>query len=505
MVAPTEGTHRPEKSETEAGARQPDSTELIQQLKKELRSVRAELKATQANPAKELNQLRLKLAQAQRDLAKAKQVKDAAGVAQAKALSTELTKLRVSLQNTSATVKRHTGIAYMEAVGAELQAIQKELGQIQGTLSLSRLQLGLILLGICWSAIAVADIVFYSRQLWYRLQDFPGLGRLLETDEASGDKAPNMLPTTATPLQTGAQVVGYRVTSGFGSRVPPCEGCSDYHPAIDLATPTGTAVFTPISASVTCLGGVNDPAGNYAKLQPKHPEAPQFLLLHLDGCTPGDYAAGERIGTTGATGRGTGPHLDVRQIEDEVYVNPTREWVQRILSPTTNILSDLSDAEILCAIGAAEGTLNDDCRPNAAYYGHTDPGNGAHNLGAFSYQQGAVTPTEADRKQLAYLRSQIPYYQAQAREKFGQELSKAALLTILDLHNQAPAAANDFIQHLPGHNPTPQALIEARTESFVNPATGQLDAPGLGNRPNTVQADQTRRVNELLPQLNSQP
>ncbi|MEM9007793.1 MAG: hypothetical protein AAGE59_30310, partial [Cyanobacteria bacterium P01_F01_bin.86] len=243
-------------------------------------------------------------------------------------------------------------------------------------------------------------------------------------------------------------------------------------------------------------------AGNYAKLQPKHPEAPQFLLLHLDGCTPGEYAAGERIGTTGATGRGTGPHLDIRQIEEEMYVNPTREWVERILHPTTNILSD---AEILCAIGAAEGTLNEDCSPNAAYYGHTDPGNGAHNLGAFSYQHGAVTPTEADRKQLAELRSHIPHYQAQAREKFGQELSKAALLAVLDLHNQAPAAAADFIEHLPSYDPTPQTLIDARANSFVNPATGQLEAPGLGNSPSTVKADQRRRVDELIPQLNSQP
>ena len=390
----------------------------------------------------------------------------------------------------------------MEAVGAELKAIQKELGQIQGTLSLSRLQLGLILLGVCWSAIAVADIVFYSRQLWHRLQDLPGLDLLWGTDGDIRNGDPDSLPTTATPLQVGDEIAGYLISSGFGNRVPPCEGCSDYHPAIDLATPSGTAVFTPIAASVQCLGGLDDPAGNYAKLQPKQPEAPQFLLLHLDGCTPGEYAAGERIGTTGATGRGTGAHLDVRQIEDEAYVNPTREWVERILNPATNILSD---AEILCAIGAAEGTLNDDCSPNNAYYGHTDPGNGAHNLGAFSYQHGAVTPTEADRKQLAMLRSQIPHYQAQAREKFGQELSKAALLTVLDLHNQAPAAAADFIQHLPSHDPTPQALIEARAKSFVNPATGQLEAPGLGNRPSTVKADQQRRVDELLPQLNSQP
>ncbi|MBE7384279.1 MAG: hypothetical protein F6J95_023050 [Leptolyngbya sp. SIO1E4] len=105
----------------------------------------------------------------------------------------------------------------------------------------------------------------------------------------------------------------------------------------------------------------------------------------------------------------------------------------------------------------------------------------------------AATPTEADRKQLAELRSQIPHYQAQAREKFGTELSRAALPAVLDLHNQAPAAAADFIEHLPSHDPTPQALIDARVSSFVNPATG------LGNNPNTVRADQKRRVDELIP------
>ena len=70
---------------------------------------------------------------------------------------------------------------------------------------------------------------------------------------------------------------------------------------------------------------------------------------------------------------------------------------------------------------------------------------------------------------------------------------------MLDLHNQAPSAAADFIGHLPSHDPTPQALIEARANSFVNPATGQLEAPGLGNNPNTVRADQKRRVDELIP------
>ena len=68
---------------------------------------------------------------------------------------------------------------------------------------------------------------------------------------------------------------------------------------------------------------------------------------------------------------------------------------------------------------------------------------------------------------------------------------------MLGLHNQAAAA--DFIEHLPSHDLMPQNLIEAQANSFVNPATGKLDIPGLGNSPSIVKVDQKRHVYELLP------
>jgi hypothetical protein len=160
----------------------------------------------------------------------------------------------------------------------------------------------------------------------------------------------------------------------------------------------------------------------------------------------------------------------------------------------------LQDGLIKCAIGAAEGTLNDDCSANKNYWGHDD--SGFLNLGAFSYIHEAATPEEADRKQLEHLKGQIPHYQQLAREKFGAELSKAALLSVLDLHNQAPAAAADMVGHLSSADPSPQEIIEARARSFVNPATQQLESPGLGNSMERVQADQERRTDELLEQLN---
>ncbi|MEM9007850.1 MAG: peptidoglycan DD-metalloendopeptidase family protein, partial [Cyanobacteria bacterium P01_F01_bin.86] len=466
MVAATEGAHREGTGEPAAGTTKQDSSEVVALLRRELREVKRELRKTQANPDKQVAELKLALAKSRQELSTARKVENSIGVAQARSLSAEISKLRVGLQNTNSAIKRRTGVAHLEALGAELKVIQSELGQIQGTLSVSRMQLCLILLGVSWGAIAVADAVFYSKKLWNKVQDLPGISQVLGGDPDAGIAGPDSIPTTATPLQKGDEVAGYLVTSGFGSRVPPCEGCSDYHPAVDLATPIGTPIYAPVAATVSCLGGLNDPAGNYAEIKPGNPDLPEFLLLHLDGCTAGEFGAGQRIGTTGATGNGTGPHLDIRQIEDGGYVVPTKEWAGRILSPLTN---SLSDAEILCGIGAAEGTLNADCSPNEHYFGHIDPGNGAANQGAFSYQHEAATPAEADQKQLAHLRSQIPHYQAQARKKFGNELSKAALLTALDLHNQAPAAGKDFVQHLPTHDPSPEQIIAARSSSYVDP------------------------------------
>ncbi|MGB3739270.1 MAG: hypothetical protein WA948_07945, partial [Pontixanthobacter sp.] len=138
---------------------------------------------------------------------------------------------------------------------------------------------------------------------------------------------------------------------------------------------------------------------------------------------------------------------------------------------------------------------------NEHYDGHTDPGNGADNLGTFSYQHGAASPAEADQKQLQRLRRAEHDLQAQADEKWGEPLSKTAIAVALDLWNQSPKAGNDFIHHLPRPAPSEAEIIEARSKSYVNPATGQLDAPGLGNDAGQVEEDQARRTGEVIYQL----
>jgi murein DD-endopeptidase MepM/ murein hydrolase activator NlpD len=131
------------------------------------------------------------------------------------------------------------------------------------------------------------------------------------------------------PINKGDTIAGYTVTSGYGPRPSPCPGCSSEHPAIDVATPTGTPLHAVGDIEVTCKSGGG--SGNYAEFEY------QGILhqsLHLDTCTPGSYSYGEKFATTGATGNGTGPHLDVRVKQDDQRVMPSKQVIWAMLDPS---------------------------------------------------------------------------------------------------------------------------------------------------------------------------
>lgn len=151
------------------------------------------------------------------------------------------------------------------------------------------------------------------------------------------------------------------------------------------------------------------------------------------------------------------------------------------------------------AVGSAEGTRTPEGRYTLAYYGHIDPGNGAWNLGSFSYQHGAATPEVADHLQLQRLRDQAETLQALAQAK-EMQLTLGELLNGIDLANQAPRAALDrggyidWLHHAQQMGLEEEAAIAwARTRSFLDPDSGRWNAPGLNNDVRTISADQERR------------
>ena len=223
-------------------------------------------------------------------------------------------------------------------------------------------------------------------------------------------------------------------------------------------------------------------------------------MLHLSTCVNGQYKPGDSFALTGDSGLGTGAHLDARRTDK---AEPSKQDIEPYLTGKLpeKFDSELSDHTLVCSVGAAEGTRDADCDPTVAYLGHTDPGNGAANIGSFSYQHGADSPEEADRRQLARLRQAEQNLQAQSQQKFGKSLSQPALGAALDLWNQSPQAGESFVDNLPSAKPSTAQIIAARSRSYIDPSTGRLDAPGLGNNSAQVEADQTRRTDEVLSQL----
>jgi hypothetical protein len=188
----------------------------------------------------------------------------------------------------------------------------------------------------------------------------------------------------------------------------------------------------------------------------------------------------------------------------------TAQPIEPVLQPSTQSWDTIqamfeggTDSLVARAVGSAEGTRTPEGYKNPAYFGHVDPGNGVWNLGTFSYQHGASTPEEADAKQLQRLQQQTAILKQKATAK-GLELSPEELLNGIDLANQAPLAALDrggYIDWLQEAHRLgmagSDAIVWARTRSFLDPDTRRWNAPGLGNNIYSISHDQERRANAI--------
>lgn len=158
-----------------------------------------------------------------------------------------------------------------------------------------------------------------------------------------------------------------------------------------------------------------------------------------------------------------------------------------------------SDSTVARVIGISEGTRTESGGFTDAYGGHTDPGNAAHNMGSFSYQGGASSPEAADAAWLSQLRDVLPQFVNEAKAAGLDPNDPRLLFNFLDLYTQSPAAATavgGFLDQLPtiaSQGVSDESILNARVQSYYDPS-GRLDAPGLGNDPNRVRADQSRRL-----------
>jgi hypothetical protein len=185
------------------------------------------------------------------------------------------------------------------------------------------------------------------------------------------------------------------------------------------------------------------------------------------------------------------PYADVLRLTlnpDAVTATHKPEVNPNSISPSDDLLKR--------AIGDSEGTRNKDGSPNKNYWGRKDPGNGKWNVGSFSHQHGGQDPEAADRIWLEELRKAEATIQQQARDKWGANLSLAAVVAALDGYTQSPHAAQYFVGYLETFDPSPDQIIEARTKALEQ-SRAEIGGPQWLN----VRRDQTRRVRALMRHL----
>jgi murein DD-endopeptidase MepM/ murein hydrolase activator NlpD len=156
------------------------------------------------------------------------------------------------------------------------------------------------------ATISGTDDQFHSLFLSWQRQDQVG------TQSGIGAMA---VPSTR-PLNTAT------FTSGYGVRSDPFRGQAAMHAGIDLAAPTGTAVY----ATADGLVGRAQWEGGYGNMvEVDHGKGLATRFGHLSRILvhPGQVVhRGDLIALVGSTGRSTGPHLHYEVRIDGHAVNP---------------------------------------------------------------------------------------------------------------------------------------------------------------------------------------
>ncbi|MCI6552986.1 MAG: peptidoglycan DD-metalloendopeptidase family protein [Lachnospiraceae bacterium] len=113
------------------------------------------------------------------------------------------------------------------------------------------------------------------------------------------------------------------VSSRFGERIHPITGERTFHNGVDVAVPTGTLLYAPVTGTVI-QAQYSDTAGWFVRVQNETGWTVTFMHMDSLAVSPGqEVARGDFVGYSGNTGRSTGPHLHLEiRDPDGRPVNP---------------------------------------------------------------------------------------------------------------------------------------------------------------------------------------
>lgn len=107
----------------------------------------------------------------------------------------------------------------------------------------------------------------------------------------------------------------HKISSNYGWRIHPISKERKFHDGVDIAVPTGTGIYSPVSGTVT-KSYYSDSGGNMITVQAE--SGWQITFMHMDSrsVSAGDrIEQGQYMGASGNTGNSTGPHLHL-QVHD---------------------------------------------------------------------------------------------------------------------------------------------------------------------------------------------
>ncbi|MHA4870861.1 M56 family metallopeptidase [Duganella sp. PWIR1] len=153
------------------------------------------------------------------------------------------------------------------------------------------------------------------------------------------DAAPPAAAVAAPPEHWRAPLDKVRVTSFFGviRSVLPTP-----HKGIDFAAVKGTPVHATAAGTVIAAGPIAENGGRYGNTVIIDHGGEQSLYAHLDSIAvvPGQrLTAGQRIGTVGASGFATGPHLHLEMRRDGKIVDPASRFANLDTNATAHALN----------------------------------------------------------------------------------------------------------------------------------------------------------------------
>ncbi len=150
----------------------------------------------------------------------------------------------------------------------------------------------------------------------------------LQSQNSSSGSSTGSVSSSGLSSITGGK--SFSITSPYGWRIHPITGVSKFHKGIDIATPSGTAIYSLKSGTVMYTGYDANGYGNYVMVD--HGDIIS-LYAHNSSVvvsTGQKVEAGKLICYSGNTGGSTGPHLhfEVRLAGSGETINPASYYIR---------------------------------------------------------------------------------------------------------------------------------------------------------------------------------